>query len=175
MNTIQYALQKIGVERPTWQTVVASASKEVALPPQSLWAVWMKLEDWPQWSHPLHVSTRWTGEPGWKVGATFEQVLNLGFPLGQTVSLETVGAIVDAESVSWWKDARGIKSCHVWEFAMLAPDRTQATNTEVFHGLSIGLIRPLAAKNWQSLFEASVAGLAQRALQERPAQSNEYA
>ncbi len=167
MNTIQYALQKIVIERPSWQTIVVSASKEVALPRQLLWELWMNLEEWPQWSTPLHVSTRWIGKPGWNVGATFEQVLNLGFPLGQTVSAETVGAVVDGESVSWWKDTKGIKSCHVWEFAVLAPDETRVTNTEVFHGVSIGLLKPLATRNWQRLFEASVAGLVQRAQQGR--------
>ena len=165
MNTIQYALQIIGVERPSWQTIVVSASKEVPLLRQSLWDTWMKLEDWPLWSVPLHLSTRWIGEPGWRVGATFEQVLNLGFPLGQTVSPETVGAVVDAERVSWWKEAKGIKSCHVWEFAALSSGRTQVTNTEVFHGVAIGLIKPLAARKWQRMFEASVAGLIERAQQ----------
>jgi|SoiMethySBSTD1v2_1073268.scaffolds.fasta_scaffold309466_2 hypothetical protein len=121
----------------------------------------MKLEDWPKWSTPLHVSTRWIGEPGWEVGSRFEQVIDLGFPLGKTVSLETVRAVTDAESVSWWKDEKGVKSCHVWEFTALSPDRTQITNTEVFHGLFIGLVKPLAARRWQSLFEASVAGLIQ--------------
>ena len=169
MNTIQYALQKIGLEQPSWQTVVVSASEEVALPRQLLWEAWMRLEEWPQWSAPLHVSTRWIGGPGWSVGATFEQVLDLGFPLGQTVSPETVGALVDAESVSWWKNAKGIKSCHVWEFAALSPDRTRVTNTEVFHGVSIGLLKPLAARNWQRLFEASVTGLVQKAQQRRQA------
>jgi hypothetical protein len=129
----------------------------------------MKLEDWPQWSIPLHVSTRWIGEPGWRVGATFEQVLNLGFPLGQTVSPEIVGEVVVPESVSWWKGAKGIKSCHVWEFTALAADRTQITNTEVFHGVTIGLLKPLAARNWQRMFEASVVGLIERARQGRPA------
>jgi hypothetical protein len=167
MNTIQYALQKVGLEQPSWKTVVVSASEEVTLPRESLWEIWMKLEEWPHWSTPLHVSTRWIGEPGWRVGATFEQVLDLGFPLGQTVSPETVGAIVDAESVSWWKDVKGIKSCHVWEFAALSPDRTRVTNTEVFHGVSMGLLKPLAARNWQRLFEASVTGLVQKAQQGR--------
>jgi hypothetical protein len=166
MDTILYALQKIGLERPSWQTIVVSASKEVPLLRQSLWDTWMKLEDWPHWSIPLHRSTRWIGEPGWRVGATFEQVLNLGFPLGQTVSLETVGGIVDAESVSWWKEAKGIRSCHVWEFTALADDRTRVTNTEVFHGVAIGLIKPLAAGNWQRLFEASLAGLIESAQQQ---------
>jgi hypothetical protein len=165
MNTTQYALEKIGVERPSWQTVVVSASKEVALPRRSLWEAWMELEDWPRWSVPLHESTRWIGEPGWKVGATFEQVLNLGFPLGQTVSPEVVGAFVEGENVSWWKEARGIKSCHVWDFAALTSDRTLVTNTEVFHGASIGLLRPLAARNWQRLFEASLTGLIRKAQQ----------
>ena len=47
MNTIQYALQKIGLEQPTWQTVVVSASEEAGLSPQLLWETWMKLEEWP--------------------------------------------------------------------------------------------------------------------------------
>ena len=166
INTVQYALQKIGVGRPSWQTVIVSASKEVELPRQALWATWTKLEEWPQWSLPLHVSTRWTGEPGWRVGATFEQVLNLGFPLGQTVSPETVEAVVSGESVSWWKDAKGIKSCHVWEFVALSPDRTMVTNTEVFHGVSMGFLKPLAARKWQRLFEASLAGLVEKATNE---------
>ena len=70
MNTIQYALQKIGVERPCWQTVVVSASEEIALPRQLMWETWMKLEEWAQWAMPLHVSTRWIGKPSWRVGAT---------------------------------------------------------------------------------------------------------
>jgi len=163
MNTTEYALQKIGLKRPTWQTVVASASGEVALPRKLLWEVWMKLEDWPSWSRPLHVSARWTSEPGWKAGATFEQTLDLGFPLGRTVSPETVGAIANGELVSWWKEANGIKSCHVWEFSEPASGRTRVTNTEVFHGPAIGFIKPFAAGNWQKMFEATVAGLLQAA------------
>ena len=163
MNTIQYALQKIGLEKPTWQTVMVSASQEVTVPAQVLWNVWMKLIEWPQWSIPLHAATRWIDEPSWQVGATFEQILNLGFPLGKTVSSETVGAITAGEFVSWWKDEKGIKSCHVWEFMALSPDRTRVTDTEVFHGVPMSLLKPLLVKPWQRMFEASVAGLIQQA------------
>jgi len=163
MDTIQYVLQKIGLEKPTWQTVVVSASQEVTVPAQALWNVWMKLVEWPQWSIPLHAATRWTAEPSWQVGVTFEQILNLGFPLGKTVSEETVGAIRAGEFVSWWKDEKGIKSCHVWEFMALSPDRTRVTDTEVFHGVPMGLLKPLLVKPWQRMFEASVAGLIQQA------------
>jgi hypothetical protein len=165
VDTVAFALQEIGVGRPSWQTVVVSAAQEAALPRQVLWDVWGQLADWPRWSVPLHVSTRWTGDPGWKVGATFEQVLDLGFPLGRTVSAETVGAVVAGERVSWWNDARGIRSCHVWDFASLAPDRTLVTDTEVFHGVVMGLLKPLAARRWQRLFASSVAGLVARGQQ----------
>ena len=168
MDTIEYALRRIGIARPSWQTVVVSASQEVALPRRLIWDTWSKLEDWPQWSAPLHVSTRWLGDPGWRAGASFEQVLDLGFPLGRTVSPETVGAAVEGETVSWWKEAKGIKSCHVWHFAVLAPDRTLVTNTEVFHGVSIGLLKPIAARRWRERFRASVDGLAAQARQEGP-------
>lgn len=155
------ALQQMGIEQPSWQTLIASASKEVNLPRQVLWEAWTKLEDWPIWSKSLHVATHWVSEAGWRVGAKFEQDLNLGFPLGTTTSAETVGAIVPGESVQWWKDEKGIKSHHFWLFEDLSIGKTRITNTEIFHGTPMGLVKPLVAKNWQRMFEASVDGLIQ--------------
>lgn len=163
MDTIGTALQKIGLEKPTWMTVIACASQEVDIPTATLWEIWSELENWPIWSKPLHVATRWSGEAGWAVGGTFEQDLNLGFPLGKITSAETVGAVVPGEGVMWWKDNNGIRSCHIWAFETSGDSRTSITNVEVFHGLAIGLVRPLVAANWQRMFEQSVAGLIQRA------------
>ena len=163
MDTITTALQKIGLEKPTWKTVVASAFREVDIPTDRLWQTWSKLEDWPVWSKPLHVATRWTGKAGWEVGAKFEQDLNLGFPLGKITSAETVGALMPGQSVLWWKDDKGIQSCHIWSFDTLSDSRTRITNIEVFHGLAMGLVKPLVAARWQHMFEQSVDGLVQRA------------
>lgn len=163
MDTITIALQKIGLDRPTWKTVIAAASREADMPAATLWEVWSKLEDWSVWSKPLHVAARWTGKAGWEVGAKFEQDLNLGFPLGKITSAETVGAVVPGESVMWWKDNNGIRSCHIWAFETSGDSRTSITNVEVFHGLAMGLVRPMVVANWQRMFEQSVAGLIQRA------------
>ncbi len=162
MDPLATALEKIGFEKPTWKTVIAAASQEVDLPATPLWETWSQLENWARWSKPLHAATRWLGKPGWEVGATFEQDLNLGFPLGKTTSAETVGAAVPGESVMWWKDAKGVKSCHMWQFETLGDSRTRITNVEVFHGTAMGLVKPLVAGKWQHLFEQSVAGLIQQ-------------
>ena len=44
------ALHQMGIEQASWQTLIASASKEVNLLRQVLWEAWTKLEDWPIWS-----------------------------------------------------------------------------------------------------------------------------
>jgi hypothetical protein len=155
---VQAALRQIGIEKPTWQTVIAFASRETAIPRQKIWGTWTKLETWPSFS-PLYAQTRWLGQPGWEVGATFEQALNLGFPLGENRSREEVGAIEPGERVSWWKDERGIKSNHIWVFEDVPGSGTRITNVEVFHGLIMGLLKPLVAGRWQRLFEVTVDGL----------------
>jgi len=159
----QNALQQMGIKRPNWQTLIASASKEVKLPRQVLWETWTKLEDWSHWSNPLHVATRWVGEPGWKVGAQFEQDLNLGFPLNTKTSVETVGEIVPGESVNWWKEEDGIKYHYFWLFEDLPTGETQVTITAIFHGKAIGYCKPLVDYIWQKMFEASLEGLIRQA------------
>jgi uncharacterized membrane protein len=165
--SINTALQNIGVENPTWQTVVVATSKEADVPRETVWEIWSDLENWPTWSQPLHVSTRWLGEAEWAEGAEFEQVLNLGAPLGTITAQEKVSAIVPGERVMWCKDENGVKSCHVWQFETLATGGTRITNVEVFHGPAMGLVKPLVVRNWQQMFEASVDGL----IQQTPGQS----
>jgi hypothetical protein len=162
MDAVTSALQQIGVEKPSWKTVLAAVSQETTIPPESLWETWSELENWLSWSKPLHMTTRWIGQPGWEVGAQFEQVLNLGFPLGKLTSAETVGAVVPGQRVVWWKQENGVKSCHIWEFEPLDDHRTRITNVEVFDGMVMGLVKPFVARKWQQLFEQAVAGLIQR-------------
>lgn len=166
MDPITTALRKIEVEKPTWKTVIAAASQETDLPAAFLWKIWSQLETWPLWSKRLHIATRWVGKPAWEVGSTFEQNLDLGFPLGKMTSAETVRAVIPGESVVWWKAENGVKSCHIWQFETLRDNRTRITNVEVFHGTAIGLVKPFVAKRWQQLFEQSVAGLIQHAQKE---------
>src|SRR5262245_58658144 len=158
-DTVGYPMSRIGLERRSWQTLVVSASREVALPAEALWRAFTRLETWPEWSAPLHQATRWLGSPDWVPGATFEQTLQLGFPLGRMVATVTLGAVEPPRMVSWWHTGGGVRSCHVWDFDEVSPGRTRVTDTEVFHGLFMGLVKPLVATRWRSLFAASVAGL----------------
>jgi hypothetical protein len=157
------ALQTIGLSKPTWQTLIVAAAQEIDLPAAGLWETWSRLGDWPLWSTPLHLAAHWAGAPGWATGASFTQTINLGFPIGQLISTETVVAYIPGRQVSWARDQKGIRSCHIWDFEPLAVDRTRVTNLEVFHGLPIGLLKPLVAGRWQQLFAQSVAGLARQA------------
>lgn len=162
-ETIDLAFQNIGIQEPTWQTVVVAASSETDLPGEAVRETWSKLENWPTWSNPLHVSARWLGEAGWEQGAEFEQVLTLGPPLGAITAQEKVSAIVPGERAMWCKDENGVKSCHIWQFESLSDGRTRVTKVEVLHGSAMGLVKPLVADNWQQMFEASVEGLIQQA------------
>ena len=159
MDTVQYAMDRIGIERPSWQTLTVSALRETALPAEALWDTFTRLGTWPLWSAPLHVGTRWLGEPDWIVGAKFEQTLELGFPIGRRVDHVTIGAVEPDRMVAWWNLEGAVWSCHVWQFAKAVPGRTLVTDTEVFHGPAVGLLRPLVAARWRRLFQASVAGL----------------
>jgi len=152
---IQQALPPLNIVQPNWKTLAVSASREVDIPRERIWEAWTQLERWPQWS-ALHTSARWLKGNQWQAGAQFEQTLNLGFPLGSMTMTETVGSITPGQRVSWWKDEKGVRSNHVWTFETLADGRTRITNLEIFHGASIGLIKPLVARRWQRLFEDSV-------------------
>ncbi|MCI0712677.1 MAG: SRPBCC family protein [Chloroflexi bacterium] len=151
-------LNEMGVDEPTWKTLVVYASEETDRPREELWEMWTRLENWPDYS-PLFAGTRWIGEPGWKVGATFEQELILGFPVGAMRSKETVDELEAGRRVGWSKDQKGIKSKHVWLFEELSDGGTRITNLEVFHGTAIGLIKPLVKDRWKRLFKATVEGI----------------
>ena len=166
---VKQALQPLDLVQPNWQTLIVFGEREVNIPRERIWQIWTRLEEWPKWS-ALHTSTRWLNRSEWQVGAQFEQVLNLGFPLGSITAIETVGAIIPGERVSWWKDEKGIRSNHVWTFEALPDGGTHITNLEIFHGMSIGLIKPLVASRWQRLFQGSVDGLIKQLsdIQEKP-------
>ena len=162
-SPIKIALRIIGIVKPAWQTLIISASQDVNLPIEDLWKAWTELEQWPAWSKPLYRSTRWISGAGWEKGARFEQVVNLGFPFGTKRSKETVGEFEPMRRVRWCKTSGGVKSCHVWSFTLLPNRRVRVTNTEVFHGTMIGLLKPIVAWRWQRLFDTAVSGLVHQA------------
>lgn len=152
------ALQPLGVT-PNWQTIVLFSARDTDLPPARLWAAWEKLEAWPTWSGGLVLETRWIDTPGWRAGARFEQVLDLGWMMSHVRSIETVGAADTGRLVSWWKDQGGVKSNHIWSFEPLPDGGSRIIDCEVLHGPLVGLARPLTEHTWQHRFDVAIDGL----------------
>ncbi len=152
-------LQPIGLANPSWQTLVLLASRDTDLPPAKLWAAWEKLESWPSWGAPLIVETHWVDAPGWRAGARFEQVLDLGLLLNRIHSTETIGLANPGRLVSWWKDLGGIKSNHIWSFEPLPDGGTRVVDLEILHGVVMGLARPVVETAWQHRFDEALDGL----------------
>lgn len=152
-------LQPIGVATPSWQTIVLLATRDTDLPPAKLWATWEHLESWPSWAAPLIVESRWIDAPGWRAGAHFEQVLDLGPLLRRVRSTETIGVADTGRFVSWWKDLGGLKSNHIWSFEPLPDGGCRVVDLEIQHGVVMGLARPLLEANWQQGFDAALDGL----------------
>lgn len=152
------ALKGIGVTRPTWRTLVVLATAETDLAPKALWDSWSRIEGWAAMT-PLITSAEWVSGDPWQPGSAFVQGLSLGFPVGSQASQETVGSVIPGESAQWDKEEKGIRSNHIWRFDSLEDGGTRITNVEVFHGLTIGLIKAFVAKRWQRHFQAHVDGL----------------
>jgi hypothetical protein len=153
------ALQPIGLAAPSWQTVVLFAARDTDLPPAKLWAIWERLESWPVWAGPMVVETKWLDTPGWRAGARFEQLRDLGLLLNRVRSTETVGYVDPGHLVSWWKDQGGLKSSHVWSFEALPDGGCRIVDLEIMHGVLVGLARPLIEQRWQRGFDDAVDGL----------------
>ena len=163
VSSIRAALRIIGVEKPAWRTLIISSSLDVKVPLEAVWSKWTRLEEWPAWSNGMIGQARWVTGEGWQTGARFEQVVKLGFPYGTRTSQETVEEFDEMHKVRWCKTSGGILSCHVWSFAYLPNGKTRITNTEVFHGTMIGLIKPLVAGRWERMFKNTVDGLVKQA------------
>lgn len=156
---MQYCMEQAEVRSLGWTSLVVYASDQTDRTQDDLWSIFTDLEEWPTWSKPLHESAKWVGTPGWNKGNTFEQKLNLGFPLGQTTSKETIMDVRNKEYVAWWKNENGIRSCHVWSFHKVDSATTIVSNVEIYDGVIVGLIKPFVATRWQYLFEESLYGL----------------
>ncbi|HUA53282.1 MAG TPA: SRPBCC family protein [Candidatus Sulfotelmatobacter sp.] len=153
-------LKPIGVAAPSWQTMVLIAARDTDLPPARLWATWERLEAWPSWAAPLVVEARWLDATGgWRPGARFEQVLDLGPLLSRVRSTETVGIVEPGRLVSWWKDTGGIKSNHTWSFEVRPDGGSRVVDVEIFDGIAIALARPIFEARWQTRFDDALDGL----------------
>ena len=160
-------MRPIGVDEPSWQTIVVYAARDGELPRETVYEAWAKLESWPSWARPLVMQARWVDLPGWRVGARFEQTLDLGFPLSRLHSVEIVSAATPGHLVSWSKDENGVRSNHIWSFEDLPNGGARIVDCEIFQGMLVGFARPLVEKLWQSRFDDAVSGLVSFARKEQ--------
>ncbi len=87
--SVAYCLQRIGRGAARWDTIVVSGAADTTTSAEDLWAVWADLERWPLWS-PLHRSAAWTSAARLTAGATVDQRISLGFPVGTTTEHVTI-------------------------------------------------------------------------------------
>ena len=158
-KSILYAMHQIRLVDVNYKTMVISASAEIKSSPQQAWLCIIKANEWKQWQYPLVQSVRMHQTNIGFAGASFEQLLKPGFPLGDIVSRERVAEAEPGKLLSWWKDENGIRSCHVWMIDSLGTNRIKIYNTEVFHGNGIALIKLFDFKRWNNLFQQSVNAL----------------
>lgn len=168
--TTTYCLQRIGRGAAGWDTIVVSGTVDTMTSAEDLWAVWANLHRWPLWS-PLHRSAAWTSAARLTAGATFDQRISLGFPVGTTTEHVTISLLEPAHQASWAGSANGVGSCHLWSFTPLPGGGTRVSNTEAFAGLPVAILRLLVTHRWNRLFQAGVDGLVRAATagqRERP-------
>jgi hypothetical protein len=155
---ITFCLQRIGAATAGWSTLVVAGAADTSAAAEDLWAVWADLERWPAWS-PLHRSVTRAEPPGLAAGGTFDQQIDLGFPVGTTTEHVTLALVEPARRVAWAGAGNGIRSCHLWSFTPLPGGGTHVANTEAFTGLPAAMLRPLVGRRWNRLFQAAVDGL----------------
>jgi hypothetical protein len=159
---IAYCLERISKTAAGWDTLVVRGAADTALAAEDLWAVWADLERWPLWS-PLHQSVTRASATPLTAGATFDQQISLGFPVGTTTEHVAIAELEPARRAAWTGNANGVRSCHQWSFTALPGGGTHVSNTEAFAGLPVAPLRPLVARRWNRVFQDAVDGLIRHA------------
>ncbi len=163
-RAIKVALTNVGLNAPNWQTIIVSTSREINAPRNVVWETWSRLEDWSRWAPQLVKSAKWHGVDGWRKGAMFEQVLDLGFPLGKETSIETVKTCLPGSTLSWWKKTRNSSVSRLWLFEDTPGGKTRVIYVDVTHGSSTWMFKPLVVNRWEARFSGAIEGLALRSL-----------
>lgn len=163
-RAIKAALQSVGLSVPNWQTIIVCASREANVPRHVVWETWSRLEDWPLWAPQLVKSAQWHGADGWRNGALFKQVLDLGFPLGKETSIETVKTCLLGSKMIWWKKTRNSTACRLWLFEDTPGGKTRIIYVDITHGSTTWMIKPLVVSRWEARFDGAIEGLIIRSL-----------
>jgi len=163
-RAIGVALQNIGVDVPNWHTIIVCSSCEINLPRQTVWEAWSRLEDWQRWSPQLIKSAEWVGSPGWKRAAQFRLVTDLGFPIGQIESVETVTTVLQGLTVGWLSKTESNNEGQVWLFEDVSEGKTRVIHVGILQGSVSWFMKPLFIGRWQAKFDSGLEGLMLKAL-----------
>jgi hypothetical protein len=165
--TIRGALARLGLPSASGKVLAVTASADTKLDPEHVWATWSKLDQWPRWSKSFVSASRWLEGRKWEVGAQFELVRTLGFPIGRQVTVETVREVNEGTSVAWWDGKGGsFRTCHIWFFESLPEGGTRIHSTEVLVGWVVALFKPLMRRTLTRSFEEATQALARAAERE---------
>jgi hypothetical protein len=162
---IAFCLERVGQDHAGWDTLVVSGAAETTVSAAAVWSAWTDLERWPAWS-PLHRSVTRASTAELAVGASFDQQLSLGFPIGTTSQHVTIDLLEPERRASWSGAGNGLKSCHLWSFTQSPDGGTHVSNVEIFAGVTAAMLRPMVTRRWNRQFQAAVDGLVRRAAAE---------
>ena len=125
------------------EPVKSSAETGIAAPPQVVWEVLTRFEDWPNWN-PDVKSMPFAGPLG--PGAEFR------WKAGPGTIVSTLERVEPPRYISWHGRTLTIKAYHEW---WLEPrdDGTHMRTEESFSGLLAGLLRAMLQKTLDKSFE----------------------
>jgi hypothetical protein len=155
---VMQVLNRMGIDSPSWKSLIVLNFADAEAAPERVWLTWADIDNWPSMS-PLVNATRWTSGDPWRPGSEFVAKLNLGFRLWSETSKMRVVSVDPGRSAEWGQSRRGLRMANLWRFEPRQSGGVHITSVAVFHGSSIGVLKPFVAKRWQRLFQAQVDGL----------------
>jgi hypothetical protein len=153
---VMHVLDRMGIDSPSWKSLIVLSSADAEADPELVWLTWADIDNWPSMS-PLVNATQWTSGDLWRPGSEFVAKLNLG--LGSETAKNRVMSVDPGRSAEWGQSRGGLRTAHVWRFEPRQSGGVHITSVAVFHGSSIGVLKPFVAKRWRRLFQAQVEGL----------------
>lgn len=155
---VMQVLNRMGIGSPSWRSLIVLNLADAEADPGRVWLTWADIDNWPSMS-PLVNATRWTSGDPWRPGSEFVVEMNLGLRLGSKTAKKRVMSVDPGQSAEWSQSRGGLRTAHLWRFEPRQSGGVHITSVAVFHGSSIGVLKPFVAKRWQRLFQAQIEGL----------------
>lgn len=159
-TALAFALEKTRATDQPEKAMAIVTQKTIAASAAAIWKKITQTHTWKDWQSHLVVSVRNPAKELSAAGQKFEQLLNLGFPVGKTTSHEILGHIEPLRILAWWKEEKGLRSCHVWQLEDLGNGTVAVHNVEVFAGKGVGFMRAIFQSSWRKKFQLSLDKLA---------------